>query len=130
VTSKEDLLRAVDIITKAEGYINVLIANSGITGPTSLKMPPNASLTQFRDFLWETDVATFTKTMEVNTSAVHFCVLAFLELLGEGNKRKNVDQLSQIIAVSSIGGFHRLALGNVQILSLLLSNELLIWGTG
>ena len=120
----------MDIITKAEGYINVLIANSGITGPTSLKMPPNASLTQFRDFLWETDVATFTKTMEVNTSAVHFCVLAFLELLGEGNKRKNVDQLSQIIAVSSIGGFHRLALGNVQILSLLLSNELLIWGTG
>jgi len=110
VTSKEDLTRAVDIITNADGFINVLIANSGITGPTLRDLPPKASLTEFRDFLWQTDVPTFTKTLEVNTSAVHFCIVAFLELLAEGNKRKNVEQLSQIIAVSSIGGFHRLAL--------------------
>lgn len=45
--------------------------------------------------------------MEVNTSAVYLCVVAFIELLAEGNKRKNAEQLSQVIAVSSIGGFNR-----------------------
>jgi NAD(P)-dependent dehydrogenase (short-subunit alcohol dehydrogenase family) len=89
----------------------VLIANSGIAGPTLLAMPPNPSLSQYREYLWNTSITEFTKTMEVNTSAVYLCIIAFLELLAEGNKRKNVEQLSQVIAISSIGAYNRVPLG-------------------
>jgi NAD(P)-dependent dehydrogenase (short-subunit alcohol dehydrogenase family) len=110
VTSKEDLSRAVETITKNEGFINVLIANSGITGPTLFTIPPNPTISQYREYLWNTSVADFTQTFEVNTSGVYLCVVAFLELLAEGNKKKNVEQLSQVIAVSSIGGYNRVPL--------------------
>jgi NAD(P)-dependent dehydrogenase (short-subunit alcohol dehydrogenase family) len=75
-----------------------------------MEMPKNPSIAQYRDFLWNTDFAEFNKTLEVNTSAVYLCVAAFLDLLAEGNKRKNVEQLSQVIAVSSIGAFNRIPL--------------------
>lgn len=51
----------------------------------------------------------FNNVFSVNVSAVFFCAMAFLELLDAGNKKGNVEQKSQIITTSSIGGFHRLA---------------------
>lgn len=110
VTKKEDLARAVETITKNEGFINVLIANSGIAGPHLMGLPKNPSLTQYREYLWNADFDEFNKTFEVNSSAVYLCIVAFLELLAEGNKRKNVEQLSQVIAVSSIGAYNRIPL--------------------
>ena len=110
MTKKEDLANAVATITKAEGFINVLIANSGIAGPTLLDMPKNPSITQYRDYLWETDFAEFNKVFEINTSGVYLCIAAFLDLLAKGNEKKNVEQLSQVIAVSSIGAFNRVPL--------------------
>jgi NAD(P)-dependent dehydrogenase (short-subunit alcohol dehydrogenase family) len=97
----------VATITKSEGFINVLIANSGIVGPNVMGLPKDASLTQYREYLWNADFKEFSKTFDVNTSAVYFSIIAFLDLLAEGNKRKNVEQLSQVIAVSSIGGYNR-----------------------
>jgi NAD(P)-dependent dehydrogenase (short-subunit alcohol dehydrogenase family) len=41
---------------------------------------------------------------------VYLCIVAFLGLLAEGNKKKNVEQLSQVIAVSSIGAYNRIPL--------------------
>ena len=61
-----------------------------------------------QDFLWKPEVEDFTHTYHVNTSAVFFSIVAFLGLLDAGNKKGNVEQKSQVIATSSIGGFNRL----------------------
>ncbi|KAL2070034.1 hypothetical protein VTL71DRAFT_14714 [Oculimacula yallundae] len=110
VTKKEDLSSIVDKITKEKGYINVLIANSGISGPVLEKLSEDATLSQLQESLWKTDSLEFDNTFSVNTSAVWFSVVAFLGLLDEGNKKGNVDQKSQVIATSSIGGFNRIPL--------------------
>lgn len=46
----------------------------------------------------------------MNSTAVFYTIIAFLELLDKGNKAGNVDQKSQVIAVSSIGAFNRIPL--------------------
>jgi len=48
--------------------------------------------------------------LKINTSGVYLCVSAFLELLAEGNKKNNVEQLSQVIAITSVGAFNRVPL--------------------
>ncbi|CZR58285.1 related to 3-oxoacyl-[acyl-carrier-protein] reductase [Phialocephala subalpina] len=111
VTKKEDLNRIVDSITKSDGFINVLVANSGVSGPTVFdKMPPNPTLSQYRDVLYNMDTEEFTNTFRVNVGAAFFSVVAFLELLDAGNKKGNVEQRSQVIVTSSISGFIRLPL--------------------
>ena len=107
VTSKDDLQALVEHIRKEVGYINVLIANSGILGPQSTSITPQMSLEDFRSTLWDQPTEEYTKTFAVNTSAVFFSIIAFLGLLDAGNKKGNVEQKSQVIASSSIGGFNR-----------------------
>ncbi|KAL0940398.1 short-chain dehydrogenase/reductase [Colletotrichum truncatum] len=111
VTSKSDLERAVSEIKSAHGYVNVVIANSGIGGPALKGLPPNPSISQYRDFLWNWEPKDFTETFAVNTTGVFFTAAAFLELLDEGNKRSNFKQRSQVIATSSIGAFNRQPMG-------------------
>lgn len=91
--------------------MNVVVANSGVTGPTMAGLPPNASLAAFRDHLWNWDPAEFNKAYEVNTTAVFYTLVAFLELLDEGNKRGNVGQTSQFIALSSVAAYIRVSSG-------------------
>lgn len=110
MTSRTDLDRIVAHLTKEEGFINVLINNSGITGPTLKGLPKDASITQFRDFMLNYSTDDFTNTYHVNTSAVFFTTMAFLELLDLGNKKGNIEQKSQVITTSSLAGFHRLSL--------------------
>jgi NAD(P)-dependent dehydrogenase (short-subunit alcohol dehydrogenase family) len=110
VTNKDDIARIVETIKKKDGFINVLIANSGITGPQMLSMPPAPTVTQFQEFLQNQDIDDFTNTFRVNVSGVYGVIIAFLELLDAGNKKGNVEQQSQIIATSSIGGFNRMPL--------------------
>jgi len=111
VTSKESLKSIVEHIEKEDGYINVLIANSGVTGPTVEGLSKTASLTEFQSFFWAQTFPEFTNTYHVNTSAVFFSIIAFLPLLDAGNKTGNVEQKSQVIATSSIGGLSRTAMG-------------------
>jgi NAD(P)-dependent dehydrogenase (short-subunit alcohol dehydrogenase family) len=108
VTSKEALSKIVSTITSDVGYVNVLIANSGILGPQS--SIPTTSITSVQDFqkaYGETSFQEYSDTFSVNTVAVWFTVVAFLALLDEGNKKGNVSQKSQVITTSSIGGFNR-----------------------
>ena len=108
VTSKESLASIVSTITSEVGYINVLIANSGISGPqSSTPLPPNASIADFQKAWGSIDPSEYAKTFEVNTVAVWFTVIAFLGLLDAGNKKGNLTQKSQVIATSSIAGFNR-----------------------
>lgn len=108
VTSSSSLSDIVTKLEKEVGYINVLFANSGITGPVLLNLPPNPSLTEYREHLLKFSEEDLNKTFEVNTTGVFLCVVQFLELLDAGNRKGNVVMKSQVIATSSIGGLHRM----------------------
>lgn len=107
MTSKSDLSAAVDHIAAKSGYVNLVVANSGIQGPTLKGLEKGASITEFRDHLWNWDMDEFTQTFAVNTTSAFFTVVAFLELLDKGNKAGNVEQKSQVICISSAGAFNR-----------------------
>ena len=107
VTSKESLQAVVQKVREDTGYINVLIANSGIGGPQCAGITAETSLEDFQKKLWDMSFEDYNKTFTVNASAVWFTVVAFLGLLDAGNKKGNVEQKSQVIATSSIGGFNR-----------------------
>jgi NAD(P)-dependent dehydrogenase (short-subunit alcohol dehydrogenase family) len=100
----------VDHITKEDGFINVLVGNSGISGPSLEGLKPTSTLAEIQETLWKSDIDEFTNTYRVNTTAVFYSVIAFLGLLDAGNKKGNVDQKSQVITTSSIGGFNRMPL--------------------
>ncbi len=107
VTCKDDLKSIASTIEEEVGYINVLIANSGVAGPQSPSITPETSLKDFQAALWEQPFEEYTSTFAVNVSAVFFTVVAFLALLDAGNEKGNVEQKSQVIATSSIAGFNR-----------------------
>lgn len=107
VTSKDSLQSLVTHIEQDVGYVNVLIANSGTGGPQLTNLTPESSLKEFRSTLWNASFEEYTETFAVNSSAVFFSIIAFLGLLHAGNEKGNVEQNSQVIATSSIGGFNR-----------------------
>ncbi len=87
VTSKDSLETAVRTITKDEGYVNLLCANSGVLGPTN-GYNPELSVSQLRQRMFaEVDMQEFSNTFHVNVTGAFFTMLAFLELLDAGNKK-------------------------------------------
>ncbi|SLM35412.1 short chain dehydrogenase [Lasallia pustulata] len=110
-TSKDSLRSIATYIEKDTGYVNVIIANSGILGPRTEDLTPDSSLEEFQSTLWNAPFEEYTQTFAVNTSAVYYTIVAFLMLLDAGNKKGNLSQKSQVIATSSIGGFNRSAPG-------------------
>lgn len=107
MTSKSDLAAAADHVAAKSGYVNLVVANSGVNGPTLRNLKQDASLTEFRDYLWNWDADACNETYAVNTTGAFYTVVAFLELLDKGNKAGNVEQMSQAICVSSAGAFSR-----------------------
>jgi NAD(P)-dependent dehydrogenase (short-subunit alcohol dehydrogenase family) len=86
VTSKESLQAAVDIVGRESGFVNLVMANSGIIGPVN-GFNPDLSIQELRKSLFDqVDMADFTHAFHVNTTAAYFTMLAFLELLDAGNK--------------------------------------------
>lgn len=87
VASKKSLQSAVDIITKERGYINLLVANSGIFGPSN-GFNFDLDIHDLRKSLFEeTSMEDFTQAFHVNVTGTYFTMLAFLELLDAGNKK-------------------------------------------
>jgi NAD(P)-dependent dehydrogenase (short-subunit alcohol dehydrogenase family) len=108
VTSKENLSSIVSTITSEVGYINLLVANSGMLGPQSaVPLTVESTIADFQKAYEGSSFDEFAETFRLNTVAVWYTVLAFLGLLDEGNKKGNVQQRSQVLATSSIGGFNR-----------------------
>jgi len=107
VTSKADLMQVVHRIELESGYINLLVANAGINGPLFMGLKPNPTLIELRDFLWAPTSEQFLEPYNVNLAAVYYTIVAFLYLLDHGNKKGNVTQRSQVVAISSVGAFTR-----------------------
>ena len=86
VTSKSSLEKAVEIVTQEVGYVNLVIANSGILGPTAC-FDPTKSIRELRKAMFdEVTMSDFTQTFHVNVTGAYFTMLAFLDLLDAGNK--------------------------------------------
>ncbi|KAI9689786.1 MAG: hypothetical protein M1822_009668 [Bathelium mastoideum] len=127
INSHKDLQRAVDIINETEGHINLLVNNAGISTPNLEPHPrrptPDWDVSRVRDFWFKKQFSDYAAVFETNTTACLMASFAFLELLDKGNKKREAEEKearvngarkgpstyvrSQIIAVSSIGGFGR-----------------------
>lgn len=109
VTSRESLLSIVERIKQEQGHINILVNNSGVLY-NNIKPPEvGDDIKAFQAKLWNAGTPEeFNKTFEVNVAAVYYTTVAFLELLDAGNnKGSSGAPTSQVITVSSIGGFRR-----------------------
>jgi NAD(P)-dependent dehydrogenase (short-subunit alcohol dehydrogenase family) len=127
VTSPEDLQKTVDAIEQADGYINLLINNAGIATPNleGHAARPNAKwdVKKMRDFWFNKTFKDYAAVFETNTTAVLQTTFAFMELLDKGNKVRAEKEKakakaggargppsyvrSQVVAMSSVGGFGR-----------------------
>jgi NAD(P)-dependent dehydrogenase (short-subunit alcohol dehydrogenase family) len=122
ITSKESLQAAVNHITRDAGYINLLVANSGILGPTAMFNLTQTVHEMRENMFVNTTMSDFTNTFEVNSTATYFTLLAFLELLDAGNKHavesggfgkpiKKESKVpaiqSQVLVTSSVGAYLR-----------------------
>lgn len=107
VTSKDDLRAAAETIKNETGYVNLVVANSGILGPQVKPLTPETSLEEWSATNFDVDFDAYVSTFSVNTAAAWFTALAFLPLLDAGNKKGNLQQTSQFIAISSIGAFNK-----------------------
>ncbi|CAG7928989.1 unnamed protein product [Penicillium olsonii] len=107
ITNQQDLKTAVTFIENEVGYIDLLVANSGIAGPAG-SVGPNASISQVQETLYNIPMEEFTNTFHVNSTGVFYTIIAFLSLLDAGNKDTTYQNArSQVITTSSIGGFNR-----------------------
>lgn len=122
ITSKDSLQAVVDRIQQDTGYINLLVANSGVLGPIAT-FSNKQSISEIRKNMFENvSMEDFNEVFMVNTSATLFTLLAFLELLDAGNKHavekrgfgaplKESSKVpaiqSQVIVTSSVGAFLR-----------------------
>ncbi|KAK3939604.1 gluconate 5-dehydrogenase [Diplogelasinospora grovesii] len=126
VTSKSSLQSVVDGITTQSGHVNLLIANSGVAGPSN-KWDPTLSVSEVRKKLFdEGSMEDFTQALHVNVTGAYFTIVAFLELLDAGNQkalsgglggvitgkdgqRSDVPAVqSQVIVTSSISAYSRM----------------------
>ncbi|KAL7655424.1 hypothetical protein ACMYSQ_007380 [Aspergillus niger] len=120
VGSKASLAAAADQIHTETGYINLLVANAGmlymdtpeaISVKVGRSLQENATPDELESFLMDTPVDEFLDTFRVNTTGVFYTIAAFVSLLDKGNKRGNVFQKSQVIAVSSVAAHNRRVVG-------------------
>lgn len=117
VTSKESLAAAAAFVEKDSGFLDVVVSNAGVSGPqkpTPDDKDTTTTLAQWREKQLEVDPSEFQDTFKVNTTAVWFTAITFLNLLDAGNKRRNDNQgvgrpTSQVIVISSLAGFNRKA---------------------
>ncbi len=93
MTSKDSLEAVAKQLKDEVGFINVLIANAGISGPGFAKLNEDATLTEFRNYIWNTPMQDVNDTFAVNVTGVLYTIAAFVDLLDEGNKRGNLTQL-------------------------------------
>ncbi|KEF55347.1 uncharacterized protein A1O9_08097 [Exophiala aquamarina CBS 119918] len=124
VTSKDSLQKTVEAVKVHTDAIDVLVANSGISGPPVATLDANQRPVPIEELvknMWAPEAEAITSTYAVNITGVHFTVAAFLPLLNEANKKRpekptaeNFRPRPQIITTGSIGGFSRKPLGNLS----------------
>ncbi|KAF9485810.1 NAD(P)-binding protein [Pholiota conissans] len=176
ITDRDDLLAIVEVVRNRHGYVDLLVNNAAIarnlyphplpspddgsdaSSPLSPPASPKAeasipSIKAFQSVLWDTgSIEEFAESFATNVTAVYYTTIAFLDLLHEGNVRRQrlagpVDSnshlrppyhTSQVLSVSSSGSFrldsqvlspsYTLSKGACTQLGKLLANLLAPWG--
>jgi len=142
ITDREGLLSIVEVVKARHGYIDLLVNNAGIarnlyahplpspsdaSNPAHPPSPPSSpgrgssapSIKAFQSALWDTGSPDeFAETFATNVTAVYYTTVAFLDLLHQGNiRRQRLDfpthsgpsrpphHTSQVLSVSSSGSF-------------------------
>lgn len=106
VTKRDDLERLAQTVREDTGYVNLVVANAGITGPGLQHLNPGHTLSEYVKHAWATPMEEFSAVYELNCTATYYTTLAFLELLDEGNRRKTYLK-SQVIATASCASYLR-----------------------
>jgi NAD(P)-dependent dehydrogenase (short-subunit alcohol dehydrogenase family) len=106
ITNQDSLKLLAEKVRAETGYINLLIANAGMTGPGLEKLKPRYTLSEYVQHAWNVPMEEFNAVYDLNCTAVYYTVLAFLELLDEGNQRQTYLK-SQVIATASSASFLR-----------------------
>ena len=78
-----------------------------MTGPMLEDLNPRYTLADFVEYAWKTPMHEFNDTYGLNCTALYYTVLAFLELLDEGNSSRYPGGKSQVIATASTASFLR-----------------------
>ena len=108
VNDKDSLLKVAERVRHEQGFINLLFANAGVLGPKhAADLGENPSIKEFQATMFKSDMKDYSFTQQVNNTAVFYTAVAFLDLLDNGNKQRNVPQDSQILVTSSIAGLSR-----------------------
>lgn len=118
VSATSSLAAAAATVARETGHVDLLLCNAGVGGP-QVKAPTEgmtaaAWAAQHLDHAQDA----YTRTFDVNVSAVWYTTMAFLALLDAGNKRSEMKKReggappsSQVIVTSSIGAFNKTAPG-------------------
>ncbi len=124
VCSKASLQQCVDKVKAEVDAIDVLVANSGISGPPVPTLDANrkpVGIEALAANMWAPEPEEVNTTYAVNVTGVHFTVAAFLPLLNEANKKRpqppteaNFTPRPQIITTGSIGAYNRNPIGNLS----------------
>ncbi|KAK4549415.1 hypothetical protein LTR36_006412 [Oleoguttula mirabilis] len=111
VSDKASLMKIVEQIREEQGFVNLLYANAGVSGPkdrhnidVKSKKP---TVKELQEALWQPEMQEFTTALHINCTSVYYTAVAFMDLLDAGNKKRNVPQDSQVLVTSSIAGFSR-----------------------
>ncbi|KAH7319573.1 dehydrogenase with different specificitie [Stachybotrys elegans] len=109
VTSQASLQSLADRIRNETGHLDLLIANAGMSGPGLGAMSPRATASEFARAAWATPMADFDAVYALNCTATYYTIVAFLDLLSEGNRRRrpSAEPHSQVIVTSSMVAFQR-----------------------
>ncbi|KAI0483043.1 hypothetical protein GGR56DRAFT_221999 [Xylariaceae sp. FL0804] len=116
VTSKASLAAVADVVRREHGFVNLFFANAGVSGPRVAdhlpkrgekeeKKPP--TVREYQEALWHPEMDDFTRALHVNVTGAFYSVVAFLDLLDAGTRRRNVPSDAQILLTSSVAGFSR-----------------------
>lgn len=108
VNDKDSLLKVAEQVRQEQGFVNLLFANAGVLGPKHASdLGQNPSIKEFQEVMFKADMNEYSFTQQVNNTAVFYTAVAFLDLLDNGNKRRNIPQDSQILVTSSVAGLIR-----------------------
>ncbi|KAL9039719.1 MAG: hypothetical protein Q9214_004764 [Letrouitia sp. 1 TL-2023] len=108
ITSQDQLKAMAERVKEEIGYLNLLIANAGMSGPMLESLKPRYTLSDFVELAWSSPMSEFNDTFGLNCTAVYYSILAFMELLDEGNQSSGYQGgKSQVIATASTASFLR-----------------------
>ncbi|KAI0017829.1 hypothetical protein F4780DRAFT_570753 [Xylariomycetidae sp. FL0641] len=113
VTDKASLSAVADRARKEHGFVNFLFANAGVSGPKVRDFLSNQdpgktpTIQELQEALWKPEMLDFTNTMHVNCTGVLYTIIAFLDLLDAGTKKRNVPTDAQILVTSSVASVSR-----------------------